>query len=264
LEAAGDRFGSTSPRQRAIAVLLTGAVHILALLIALISYGQAGEPVEPVLTAFDVPLAGPPEDKPPKAPQPREVPPLPPQPIEVPPPLIALPEVPELVMAMLEQADADTASGGCDLTTPIQAALRLSPDVQRELPTIPARRRSVANAIAVWNQTWVEADADFNKAVLESIRTTVTSTIAAASEACRLQPQGGPRLIYLPGEADTVLALGSGEWTWQQVADSAQMLSDTPLKAAIPFTTTTAGGAERFPATGTVSMFESQSTHFSF
>ena len=73
---------------------------------------------------------------------------------------------------------------------------------------------AVANAIAVWNQNWIEPDTAIDKNVYETIRLTIANTIIRASESCRLQPQGGPRLMYLPvNGTTTVIALGSGEWT---------------------------------------------------
>ncbi len=221
------RFGRASARRRTTGIVMAGAVHILALGLALLARSEPQMSPRQNLVAFSVPGPEPAEQLRPKPVQPRKVPPVPPQPVLLPPPLIELPKVPELVASMLEQADAQSSGGACDLTAPVQAALRLSPEVQRDLPTIPARRRSVANAIALWNQDWVPPDTDLSEDALNSIRTTVVTTIGAASEACRLQPQGGPRLIYLPGEVDTVLVLGSGEWTWQQVADSAEQPQST-------------------------------------
>lgn len=229
--------------------MLTGAVHLLALLIALAPRGEAMQPPQPTLTTFNLPSPDPPAELPAKTVQPRKVPPLPPQLVEVPPPLLELARLPEMVMALLEQADAQSADGACDLTPPIQAALRISPEVHRDLPTIPARRRSVASTIALWNQIWVVADEDLSQRALDSIRTTVTTTIAAASNSCRLQSQRGPRLIYLPGETDTVLALGSGEWTWQQVADSAEPLSDVRGEPALLNAVTSVESKQRSSAT---------------
>ncbi|MEO6151580.1 MAG: hypothetical protein ABIT09_03010 [Croceibacterium sp.] len=196
-------------------------IHALAALALLLSVGHSKSTPLPVVATFDVKDPGPPNPAPTKQPQPHKVPPTPPQPIVMPPP-VQLPVVSPMVVALLEQADTQ-AAGACDLTYPVQVALQTSPAVQEQLPTIPDSRRSVANALAMWNQTWVEPDLQLKPQALDIIRTTVATTIEAASAACRAQLQGGPRLIFLTSDtATTVLALGSGEWTWQQVADSAQ------------------------------------------
>jgi len=241
LAAASFRSANTSIGRRAVAVLLTGAIHILALLVALTSRGQTIEPVRPTLTTFDVRAPEPPTEQPPTPDPSRSVPVLAPQPVEVPQPPIELPVLPALVVTMLAQADA--AGGACDLTAPIQAALRMSPEVQRDLPRIPSSRRSVASAIALWNKTWVVPSDALDGPALTSVRQIIAATIAAASEACRGQLQAGPRLIFLPGEPDTVLAVGSGEWFWQQVADTAQIGPDQslqPMSHTWPDTLTTA------------------------
>jgi hypothetical protein len=84
----------------------------------------------------------------------------------------------------------------------------------------------------VWNANWVMPDTSLQPAAFDDIRDVVATTVAAASEACRVQPQGGPRLILLPGTTENVvLALGSGTWRWQDVLDTAR-LSDAQLQVA--------------------------------
>ncbi len=133
------------------------------------------------------------------------------------------------MVALLEQADSQAAGGACDLTGPVQAALQSSEGVTTNLPRIPRGGRSVANAIMVWNTDWVAADAKLDATALATIRDVVAGTIAAASPACRLQPQGGPRLIVLSGvRENTVLAMGSGMWRWQDLLDTARPPQDDP------------------------------------
>jgi hypothetical protein len=200
---------------------LTVGIHGFLLLLIVSARSEAQQSPTEALATFDVSDPGPPAPEPTTEPQPREVEPTPPQLIVIPPPALEIPTLSPMVVSLLERADTQ-AAGGCDLTYPVQVALQTSPEVQRELPRIPEQRRSVANAVAIWNQTWFEPDEQLSQSVVLAIRGTVAATVAAASDACRLQLQGGPRLIYLPGIPDTtVLALGSGEWTWQQVADSA-------------------------------------------
>lgn len=230
----------TTGSQRIVAMALTALIHLIIVLIALFALWRSPAPLDrEIFTAIDLSPA------PPSAAQAEEAPPqpAPPQPQPTPspaPPVVLLlpselapppPAVPEAIQALLAEADSQGAGGACDLTGPVEAALRLDPDVQRLLPSIPPSRRSVAMAIALWNREWVAPDAGLDTVVLDAIRLTVATTIDAASDACRAQVQAGPRLVYLPGEIDTVLALGSGEWTWQDVVDTARSPS---LEAADP------------------------------
>lgn len=184
---------------------------------------------------------------PPEVPQPEPVPPTPPQPIIVPPPVIPLPTPNETVIAMLRQTDAAAVGGACDLTEPVQAALRESEAVAASLPEIPEERRSVANAIMIWNTQWVALHETLDPAAMTAIRDSIAGTIAAASPECRLQPQSGPRLIVLPGVGDTtVLALGSGVWRWQDLLETARPAVQEvgPFDDA-PTTATTSLGIDR-------------------
>ncbi len=230
-----DRY-KAQQNKRVTAALSVG-VHVAVIALVLLFSGASDKQTfRPSIATFDVNVPGPSAPKTPKAPQPKPVPPQPPLPLVIPPPALLVPHKTDIVASLLEQADVQSAVGGCDLTAPIQAALQISPEVQQQLPTIPVEHRSVANAIAVWNQNWIEPDTAIDKNVYETIRLTIANTIIRASESCRLQPQGGPRLMYLPvNGTTTVIALGSGEWTWQQLADSAQPQiinqADQPLLA---------------------------------
>lgn len=201
-------------------------------------------PVPRALAVFDVSASAAMSDaKPPEAPQPDPVEPTAPQPVIVPPPVVPLPTPNETVVAMLEQIDAAASGGACDLTDPVQAALRQSEKVAESLPQIPQTRRSVANAIMVWNVEWVALHETLDSAAMAAIRDTVAGTVAAASTECRLQPQRGPRLILLPGLRETmVLALGSGVWRWQDLLDSARTETGKPgTPTSAPSTTLLAG-----------------------
>jgi hypothetical protein len=205
--------------------LLTAAVHI-GFLSILLWPGERVAQTEPAAMALFVvpPAPAPPAPEPLRASQPKPVPPTPPQPIIVPPPEVPLPLPSPMVVALLEQADTAATGGACDLTGPVQAALQSSEAVWSSLPRIPRGQRSVANAIMVWNADWSAADAKLDATAMATIRDVVAGTVAAASPACRLQHQGGPRLIVLTGAREnTVLAMGSGMWRWQDLLDTARL-----------------------------------------
>lgn len=229
---------------RSTAAAATFAIHAGVVAVLMMPTITTPRSVPRALAVFDISASAAMADvKPPKAPQPEPVAPTVPQPVIVPPPVIPLPSPNETVVAMLEQTDAAASGGACDLTDPVQAALQQSEVVAASLPQIPQARRSVANAIMVWNEQWVALHETLDPAAMAAIRDTVAGTVAAASPECRLQPQSGPRLILLPGVSDTtVLAVGSGVWRWQDLLDTARpesILPDAPEPTS--FTTLLAG-----------------------
>lgn len=102
-----------------------------------------------------------------------------------------------VVVASLIQADASAAGGGCDLTSPVQAALQQNPSVLLDLGAMSNDRLSVARGLAIWNDIWTLPDERLLEATLGIIRKTVRATVLAATEACNMQLQAGPSFIYL-------------------------------------------------------------------
>ncbi len=200
------------------------AFHAGAIALLMMPTVTKPRPVVRALAVFDVSASATiPDASPPEVPQPEVVKPTPLQPVIVPPPVVPLPTPNETIVAMLQETDASATGGACDLTEPVQAALQSSELVNARLPQIPSARRSVANAIMVWNAEWVALHEALDPDAMAAIRDTVAGTIAAASPECRLQPQSGPRLIVIPGVAETtVLALGSGLWRWQDLLETAR------------------------------------------
>lgn len=234
----GSTWNHPQTPRRGLSAALTLLVHCAAFVLLLtwsarpaMVHGSAN------VATFDLPMPGPAAKTPPQAARPR-APSHTAPPVIAPPVPVLVPMQNALVASLLKQvADQETSggesqalalasAGGCDLTAPVQAALQADQQVQQLLPSIPPERRSVANAMAIWNQAWLTPDATVDPKVYETIRLTVATAIGSASEECRTQPQAGPRLVYLPAPTaqggTTVLAMGSGEWTWQQVADTAR------------------------------------------
>ena len=209
---------------RATPLGLTIAAHFGVLAILLMPTVQRAKSRETTLSMFDVaPNIALAKQAPAKPPQPVRVPPPPVEAILVPPPIVPLPVPSDVVVAMLAQSDAQSQDGACDLTEPVRAALAESVEVQAVLQRMPRAHRSVANAVMVWNVDWVASDDRLDREALEVIRDVVAGTVAAASPECRLQQQGGPRLIVLPSDGENiVLALGSGMWRWQDMLQTAR------------------------------------------
>jgi hypothetical protein len=214
--------GSFDLRARMLAATIAIHAGLLAFLLSAHRETQSVAFSSPMST---IDLAAPPGPaQPAKPPQPKPVPPTPPQPVVVPPPVVPLPLPSDMAVALLDQSVMQATGGACDLTAPVQEALRTSEAVQAALPMLPRPSRSVANAVMIWDANWVAfADAP-DLSVRDTIRDAIAGTVAVASEECRLQMQGGPRLLILPlGDTQTiVLALGSGQWRWQDLLDTAR------------------------------------------
>lgn len=230
-------------RNRVFALAAAGLMHVAALAL-LLTGGQMDRAVpQKGLSLFDLPLApsamsaatpAPAKqalEQPVSEPAKADVPDPTPVAIMSLPSILASPAQPSapvlhlplpVVTAMLAAADGTAAGGSCDLTEPVQAALRTSSDVQTAVPKIPRSERSVANAIMVWNNHWIGQDQHMPPLATIAVRDVIAATIAAATPACRLQIQAGPRLLTLPGTPQTtVLALGSGHWRWQDLLNTA-------------------------------------------
>lgn len=216
------RYTDTAPKYRRTAAGTAIGAHLLAFSALLWMQAERAHQSPPTIATFDVTVPGPPSPDPPELETRIETPPEPLADIIVPPVDMVLSVENTISVAVLKQEKARAAGGGCDLTAPVQAALRADPLITELMPTIDRDRRSVANALAIWNEEWVAADARFPPETLAAIRDVVRRTVDGASPACRMQELGGPRLLYVPIEnTTTVLAVGSGRWTWGDVATTA-------------------------------------------
>ncbi len=113
-----------------------------------------------------------------------------------------------------------TLAGGekCDLVPALKDALEASASVATALRLIPHQSRSVANAIMLWNGTWVDAAALGGNAAMVPIRTALVNAVGTAPPACLLETMAGPRLILISDTYGTlVLAVGSGNWHWMDL-----------------------------------------------
>ena len=129
-------------------------------------------------------------------------------------------------VALSVAAAASAASGqACDLTQWLQTALQNNPQAQAALAQIPRPARSVANAMMLWNGRWVQTPAAAGG--LQALRAAVLAGVASAPQACRAEVIRGPVLLTLADPAgSTVLAIGSGEWRWDDLG--AEDLSPRP------------------------------------
>lgn len=124
------------------------------------------------------------------------------------------------------QAFAAATAGGksCQILDVLQTLLRSSDEIRAAIQLIPARSRSVANAVMLWDGKWVDTPSLGGIAAVGPIQTMVLQIISAAPADCQAELVRGPRLITIGDARDTtVLAFGSGEWRWSD------LLANPPL-----------------------------------
>ncbi|QNM81728.1 hypothetical protein H8M03_06520 [Sphingomonas sabuli] len=147
--------------------------------------------------------------------------PKPPKPV-MPSKLVAKPIPPqELAAAMAEAAAPAPAStvGTCETLNLISAALQSDTGAVAEVAAVPEDMRSVADAIVVWNAGW-SAPAQVPDGPLSIVRMVIEARLNAVAEGCLDETLAGPRLIPVHvGERTTMLAFGSGNWTWRQLVE---------------------------------------------
>lgn len=244
-EASGlPQYWRQSRSERVSAAAMVVMLHAAVIAVAMLSRFTGSTSERPALTAFNVKTGGGrrPHRSSSRPRQSQIASPLP----TTPAPLLQVAEIDPVQNLPDVSPVADisvpempvTIGGGCDLTQPVQDALRQNVAVRRQLPAIPADRRSVANAIVMWNVNWIDAEAAPApaQAAFATIRQTITQVVTASSADCRNQLQRGPRLLYLPGTAGKtmVLALGSGQWTWQQLVDGRPLPAEVVAAGLAP------------------------------
>ena len=135
------------------------------------------------------------------------------------PPLVELAVATEIEAPRVETA-TEEASGaaGCNVTDDIRAALVASPLTRGALAVIPPDARTVANAVMLWDGGWASLPPQAGGIGLAQLRKIVVSGLLAVPADCRVAAVGGPRLIFVPDGATTVvLAFGSGTWAWSEL-----------------------------------------------
>lgn len=111
--------------------------------------------------------------------------------------------------------------GGCDIGGSL--ALRIGSDtVMRDvLASMPREALSVANAVQVWDGSWIESADKRAGPALAAVRLAILEAIEAAPADCRNQPLAGPRFVILPERqsSTTILVVGSGSWRWADLRE---------------------------------------------
>lgn len=110
----------------------------------------------------------------------------------------------------------------CDLAGALRAVLQANAEVVDAVAVMPRAAGSAANAVMLWDGAWLSAAAAApgHGDVVESA---VGDLVRAASPECRATAMIGPQFVFLDdARGGTVLVIGSGEWRWDDLIQSAE------------------------------------------
>lgn len=204
---------TSRPKERAGAMMVVVALHVAALTLLLAQKASFVPPLQKpgVMTVSLEALASP------KAPPP-----------SIPSDIIRE-AVAEAKLAIMTDTSSDSeaiADGGCQVLAQVSDGILNDPAALLAANNAPPETRSIAEAVVMWNQNWIEAASSLQEPLWPA-RAAVERSLASLPVECLDEPIAGPRLIPLPtGMGTTFLVFGSGEWTWRQVGLSSQPTAD--------------------------------------
>ena len=206
------RFLDRRPRPLLLALIV--ALHLGAILLLLRAAPRAPRlqaHAQGTLSVFDV--------------GPDPAPPAPVEPAEVDTsrsPIVTVAVQPPMVVPA---APAASGGGGCDVGAAVQQALRNDPAALAEIAAIPPERRSVANAVIVWDgRTSIDpAGIAARPAVAAQLR----AILGGLPDACLAESQNGPTLLFIPVDgATSTLVVGSGRWRWRNFSEALHPIAE--------------------------------------
>jgi len=183
----------------------------------------------PSPTQVTPPAPAPPEDPKPEPVEAKPAPPtdpllrpLPPLDLTAEPITLTLPA--DAAPASVAAPPAAAAAGSaCSPVGALEAAVQANTQIMAEFSRVPRSAKPVADTLMVWNGRWLPIAAPGFVSTSDALRRTITGIVRALAPDCLAQPLRGPRLLLVSDQAGTtVVALGSGSWTW------ADLLRDPP------------------------------------
>lgn len=211
-----------SGRQRLISLVATGVLHIL-----LIAWLTVLRPVPVVqqatLSQFSLKTLSMPQNRPES--RPLSAPPMP-SPRKPP-----HSDPPSMTASDREGMASNEDTGkSCAPVEAIAKSIMQDADALAALRAVPKSERSISEVIVIWNAGWSASSEE--SAVLMPLRQNILHALHDLNRDCLAQPVAGPRLIQISTEAGTIfLAIGSGNWSWNQLYDYApqSLPIDLPL-----------------------------------
>ncbi len=152
---------------------------------------------------------------------------------------------------MIAAAPPVTGSGdgnGCSVSSAISAALIADQDAMAELAALPPAVRSDADAVMLWNGTWLDVDPEVQALMASSpipaLKRVVMDAVLALPVECQEVMTTGPQLIPVPEPGrTTMVVIGSGAWRWANLVEppadpdatglTAQSIGDRPASLGL-------------------------------
>lgn len=218
-------------RRAALMVAIIAAHLVLALWILLggSSFAPVRKPQS--LTAIDISINVPKPDAPAKK---AVVPPVPDK------RKVALLPTKVTVEAAPPPASGSGSGSGCSVATAVAAALIADKPAMEELAALPAEVRSEADAVMLWNGTWLDVTPGAQQplalmqiptqpqpqtllqthTLIPELKRVVTDTVLALPAECQGVETAGPQLIPIPEPGrTTMVVIGSGVWRWSDLIE---------------------------------------------
>lgn len=218
--------------QRAALMAAIIAAHlVLALWILLGGSGYAAVRKPQSLTAIDISINVPKPDAPAKK---AVVPPVPDK------RKVALVPTKVTVEAAPPPASGSGSGSGCSVATAVAAALIADIPAMEELAALPAEVRSDADAVMLWNGSWLDVTPEAQRqlaltptqpqpltqpltqppTLIPELKRVVTDTVLALPIECQGVETAGPQLIPIPEPGrTTMVVIGSGVWRWSDLIE---------------------------------------------
>lgn len=138
----------------------------------------------------------------------------------------------ESTLPMPPTAAGSGTGEGCAMAATVAQAIVESPDAMAALASLPSGLRTKADAVMLWNGTWMPDDEQSTVPFLapnhpmQPVRRVVLEALRASPPECQNVETAGPQLIPIaePGRT-TMLVVGSGVWRWSSMIDP---LTDAP------------------------------------
>jgi len=152
--------------------------------------------------------------------------------LRIPDPIIPVEAISTIASPAEAHAEQQSAEGDpdgevCSPLEEVTTQLTSDPLVPLAIDRVARSDRSISEAIVMWNAEWSPVSAT-DEAPLADVRIRVLSILENLPPECLATQVIGPRLIAIPEQGyTTFLAFGSGEWSWQQLVEPADVILAT-------------------------------------
>ena len=154
----------------------------------------------------------------PSAAEPRETPAPEPKPSPIVLPTPPLP--PGGAQTSGTTAGTGVIEGGCAVAAMLGRAIETDPAALAALLALPPEARTTADAVLVWNGTWLPAPLADGTDSLNGIRQIIEQSFAASPPECVEATIAGPQFIPVAADNRTImLVVGTGSWRWKDLVE---------------------------------------------